>query len=118
MLEYDRIDISEEININKTCGYMAIWKLWRTRSNCDNLFHLQEPSKLPHKPLRSSYYHYLTYLTTNYSNNCMKIIVFPYALTILKKVDAESLGLPPKFQVIIEIQLNTARVSRLSFRFL
>ena len=48
----------------------------------------------------------------------MKIIVFPYALAILKKVDAESLGPPPKFQVNIEIQLNTARVSRLSFRFL
>ena len=36
-------------------------------------------------------------------------------LAILKKVDAESLGPPPKFQVNIEIQLNTARVSRLSF---
>ena len=43
---------------------------------------------------------------------------FPYTLAILKKVDAESLGPPPKFQVNIEIQLNTARVSRLSFRFL
>ena len=48
----------------------------------------------------------------------MKIKVFPYALAILKKVDAEPLGPPPKFQVNIEIQLNTARVSRLSFRFL
>ena len=36
----------------------------------------------------------------------MKIIVFPYALPILKKVDAESLGPPPKFQVNIEIQLT------------
>ena len=36
----------------------------------------------------------------------------------MKKVDAESLGPPPKFQVNIEIQLNTARVSRLSFHFL
>ena len=47
----------------------------------------------------------------------MKIIIigkFPYALAILKKVDAESLGPPPKFQVNTEIQLNTARVSRLS----
>ena len=47
----------------------------------------------------------------------MKVIIiakFPYALAILKKVDAESLGPPPKFQVNTEIQLNTARVSRLS----
>ena len=36
-------------------------------------------------------------------------------LAILKKVDAESLGPTPKFQVNIEIQLNRARVSRLSF---
>ena len=39
----------------------------------------------------------------------MKIIIikeFPYALAILKKVDAESLGPSPKFQVNIEIQLN------------
>ena len=35
-----------------------------------------------------------------------------------EKVDAELLGEPPKFQVTIEIQLNTAHVSRLSFRFL
>ena len=50
----------------------------------------------------------------------MKIIIimkFPYALAILKKIDAESLEPPPKFQVIIEIQLNTARVSGPSFRF-
>ena len=40
------------------------------------------------------------------------------ALAILKKVDAESLRPPPKFQVNIKIQLNTAHVSRLSFRFL
>ena len=33
-------------------------------------------------------------------------------------VDAEPLRPPPKFQVNIKIQLNTARVSRLSFRFL
>ena len=33
-------------------------------------------------------------------------------------VDAESLRLHPKFQVNIKIQLNTARISRLSFRFL
>ena len=39
-------------------------------------------------------------------------------LAILKKVDAESLGPPPKFQVNIEIQLNMAHVSRLSFHFL
>ena len=47
----------------------------------------------------------------------MKIIIigkFPYALAILKKVDAELLGPTPKFQVNTEIQLNTARVSRLS----
>ena len=47
----------------------------------------------------------------------MKIIVigkFPNALSILKKVDAELLGSAPKFQVNTEIQLNTARVSRLS----
>ena len=31
---------------------------------------------------------------------------------ILKKVDAESLRSPPKFQVNIKIQLNTARVSK------
>ena len=42
----------------------------------------------------------------------------PSALAILKKVGAESLGPPPKFQGNIEIQLNTVRVSRLSFRFL
>ena len=48
----------------------------------------------------------------------MKIIVFPYGLAVLKKVDAESLELRPKFQVNIEIQLNTARVSRLYFHFL
>ena len=39
------------------------------------------------------------------------------ALAILKKV-AELLWPPPKFQVNINIQLNTARVSRLSFCFL
>ena len=33
-------------------------------------------------------------------------------------VEAESLGSTPKFQVKIEIQLNTARISRLSFHFL
>ena len=37
------------------------------------------------------------------------------ALAILKKVGAEWLGLPPKFQVNIKNQLNVARVSRLSF---
>ena len=50
----------------------------------------------------------------------MKIIIikkFPYALAILKKANAESLELPPKFQVNIEIQLNKACVSRLSFCF-
>ena len=36
----------------------------------------------------------------------------------LAKVDAEPLRPPPKFQVNIRIQLNTARVFRLSFRFL
>ena len=39
-------------------------------------------------------------------------------LAILEKADAESLGSPPHFQVNIEIQLNAARVSILSFRFL
>ena len=37
---------------------------------------------------------------------------------LLKKVDAESLGPLPKFQVNIKIQLNAGRVSRLSSRFL
>ena len=36
----------------------------------------------------------------------------------MKKVDAESLRPPPKFQVNIKIQLYTARLFRLSFRFL
>ena len=45
-------------------------------------------------------------------------MTFPYARAILKKVDAELLGAPQKFQVNIKIQLNTVRVSRLSFRFL
>ena len=40
------------------------------------------------------------------------------ALGLLKKVDAESLGPPPKFQVNIKIQLNASRVSRQSFRSL
>ena len=39
-------------------------------------------------------------------------------LAILKKVDAESLGPSLKLQVNIKIQVNAARVSRLSFRFL
>ena len=33
----------------------------------------------------------------------MKIILFSYALAILKKVDAESFGPPRKFHVNIEI---------------
>ena len=37
------------------------------------------------------------------------------ALAILKKVGAEWLGLPRKFQVNIKTQLNAARVSRPSF---
>ena len=40
------------------------------------------------------------------------------ALAILKKVDAESLRPPPKFQDNIKIQLHAARFYRLSFRFL
>ena len=75
-----------------------------------------------HLLLRSiySHYHYLAYLTASCSYNCMKIIIrkLPSALTILKKVNAELLGPPPKFQVNVKIQLIMARVSRLSFRFL
>ena len=36
----------------------------------------------------------------------------------MKKFDAESFQPSPKLQVNIKIQLNTARVSRLSFHFL
>ena len=58
------------------------------------------------------YYHYVTYITVNYSSNSNKINFR------LAKVDAEPLWPPPKFQVNLKIQLNTVHASRLSLRFL
>ena len=73
-------------------------------------FYLQGHSELPQKPLQSSYYHYLAYLIANYSYNCMKIIIIK-EISISTCQFEESLGPPPKFQVKIEIQLNTTHLS-------
>ena len=71
--------------------------------------------------VRSLCSHYLTYLTDNYIYNCMKIIITKEISIFtchFEESYAELLGPPQKFQVNIKIQLNTVRVSRLSFRFL
>ena len=71
------------------------------------------PSELPQNPFQSLYYHYLTYLTANYSCKCMKIVIIK-EISICAWHFQETwcrVARPlPKIQVNIKIQVNTARV--------